>query len=85
MKNSRHNFTEAMDRAKLNSQVKRNRGQHVGASAKGWKRVHAPAPEKGSADRLIATVRAAWSCASGLAMEDYLRAVYPERYEGFEL
>lgn len=37
----------------------------------------------GSWDRLLTVTRATWDCHAGNAVEDYLRAAYPERYEAF--
>lgn len=82
MRNSKHNFTEAMDNAKEINMTRRNRGLGAGKAAKGWTRgTVAPVPEKGTYDRLRASVGYAWACHSSLAIEDYMRAVYPERYD----
>lgn len=35
----------------------------------------------GTWDHVLAEARARWECARGDAIEDYRRAVYPERYE----
>lgn len=37
----------------------------------------------GTWEHALGSARAAWHCARGLAIDDYLRNVYPERYEGF--
>lgn len=80
MRNSRHNFTESMDRAKELAQVRRNRGLATGKSAKGWarKRPH-HTPAKGSWDRLLTETRVRWNHAAGTAVDDYLWAVNPSR------
>ncbi len=43
----------------------------------------APSPAKDSHERAIIVNGIAWRLAADLAMEDFRRAVYPERYEGF--
>lgn len=41
--------------------------------------------ERGSFAELLARTRAHWDCARGGAIDDFLRAVFPDRLEGFEL
>jgi len=78
MRNSKHNFTEAMDAAKLRAQVRSNRGLGSGKAAKGWVRNrHHHTPAKGSWDRLLADTRARWHHAAGAAIGDYQWAVNP--------
>lgn len=76
-------FTGFMDGHKAQAQINRNRGLHVGKSAKGWQFKRAD-PEKGSWARLSEECRICVRLTNANALEDYLRAVYPERYEEFQ-
>lgn len=80
---AKHNFTDTMDRAKIAAQVNRNRGLHVGKQAKGWglKRYKVRAEE--GWHRTLGMARVQWSNAKGDALEEYCRAAFPERYEGW--
>lgn len=71
--------TDYLEQGRDRAALRRHRGQHTGKMATGWdwKRQD---PEKGSFERARQTVIAAWDCAKGGAQEDYLRAVFPERY-----
>jgi hypothetical protein len=40
-------------------------------------------PAMGTWERLTGLTTARWESASGITQEDYLRAAFPERYEGF--
>lgn len=81
MRNSTRNFTEYMERAKTNAQVRRNRGLGAGTAAPGWvrKRGHHPTPAQGSWERLLLDTRARWHHAAGAAICDYQWSVNPSR------
>jgi hypothetical protein len=59
--------------------ARRNRGLHTGKMAAGWD-YKRPDPETGSFAYVLASTKAKWSCAAGMAQEAYRRAVFPERY-----
>lgn len=78
-----YDFTAYMAAAKDRAAARRNRGLSTGKAAKGWDRKagdHAPV-ERGSFAELVARTRAHWDCARGECIEDFLRAVFPDRYE----
>lgn len=80
MRNSKHNFTEAMDAAKVRAVVRSSRGLGSGKAAKGWVRNrHHHTPAKGSWDRLLADTRARWHHAAGDAIGGYQWACNPSR------
>jgi len=66
----------AMDRA--------NRGQSTGRG--GSPRVN-PKDRRDYSDteKFLGGIVASWQCARADALEDYRRAVFPERYESFDL
>ena len=41
-------------------------------------------PAMGTWERLAGLTMARWECAVGAAQEEFLRAVYPERYEAWQ-
>lgn len=63
---------------------RRNRGLHTGKSAVGWDTVRREL-DAGTWDHHFASARAAVAAAISIIQEDYLRDVFPERYESFEL
>lgn len=83
-----YDFTAYMQAHKDRAAERRHRGLSTGKAAKGWERMpsdYAPAPERGSFAELVARTLAHWDCARGNACDDYLRAVFPDRFEGGEL
>jgi hypothetical protein len=46
-------------------------------------RSHRPVPPKGSWERLVGAVQAGWQSDTANAINEYERAVWPERYEEF--
>ena len=84
MNNNEISFSERMENAKLQAQISRNRSQHTGTCAKGWKATKRPDPPKGSWEYLTMKVRAEWRFERNEAIEAYRFAVYPERYEAIE-
>lgn len=75
-------FTGYMAGHQANAQAARNKGYHTGKSAKGWQFKRRD-PEAGSFARLAEECRISMRLTAANAIEDYLRAVYPERYEEF--
>lgn len=78
-----YDFTAYMAAHKDRASARRNRGLSTGKAARGHTRKagdHAPV-ERGSFAELLARTRAYWECARGEACEEYLRAVFPDRYE----
>jgi hypothetical protein len=75
-----HNhMIENADQYRANAIARRNRGRHTGKLAEGWE-YKRPDPEKGSFAHVLASTKAKWDCAAGMAQEAYRRAVFPERY-----
>lgn len=72
-------FTERMERGRDAAAARRHRGLTTGASAKGWDYVRREL-ERGTWDYHFASAKAAVQAAIGLAQDEYLRAVFPERY-----
>lgn len=82
---NKRDFVATMEAGKRRAQNTRNRGQGItGKAAKGWVRPSRKHnQELAPWARLLIEVRSYWTMARDLAVEDYLRAVYPERYEVF--
>lgn len=76
----KHNFTDTMELGKLQAQIDRNKGRHVGKSAPGWdrKRYRLQAPLS-PWRQLFALTRARWHTVAGQAMADYQWTVNPSR------
>ena len=75
----RNHMIENADLHRELAMQRRNRGLHTGKSAAGWDWSR-PDPAKGSFERARQAAVTAWQAIAGLAAEDYLRAVFPERY-----
>lgn len=75
-----------IDNADLHRELavqRRNRGLHTGKSAVGWDAVRREL-DAGTWDHHFASARAACAAAISIIQEDYLREVFPERYEAIE-
>lgn len=72
-------FVADMQAARDHASYRRHRGLHTGAVAPGWNWVR-PDPAKGSWAATLGAAKAILSEATGCAIEDYRRAVFPERY-----
>jgi hypothetical protein len=80
-----HNhMIENADEYRANAIARRNRGLHTGKSAAGWDYVQREL-EAGTWDHHFASARAAVRCAIAIAQEEYLRAVFPDRYDDMTL
>jgi hypothetical protein len=76
----KHNhMIENAEAYRANAIARRNRGLHTGQSAPGWNTVQREL-EAGTWDHHFASAKAAVQCAIAIAKEEYLRAVFPERY-----
>jgi hypothetical protein len=80
----RNYMIENADALKARAVRNRSRGYHTGKSAAGWDAKRAD-PAKGSFDRAIIVARSYWDCAKSEAHNDYLRAVFPERFDDVTL
>lgn len=80
-----YDFTAYMQAHKDVAASRRNRGLTTGKAAKGHTRARSSyAPlERGSFAELVVRTLAHWDCARGNAIDDYLRDVFPDRYEEF--
>jgi hypothetical protein len=81
---SKCDFVSTMEQGKRAAEQRRNRGLGGGKAAKGW--VKAPRPisiEDCTRDPEDMAVLY-WRQDVSDAIEDYLRTVYPERYEAWE-
>lgn len=72
-------FTDRMEAGRTAAAARRHSARVTGKSAKGWD-YKRPDPAKGSFERVRLAATAQWQAASGLAHEDYLRTVFPERF-----
>lgn len=77
-------FQERMEAGRDQAAYRRHRGLMSGKSAAGWDYVQREL-EAGTWDRHFASAKAAVRCAIDIAQEEYLRAVFPERYDDVTL
>jgi uncharacterized protein (UPF0548 family) len=77
-------FLERMEAGRDQAAYRRHRGLTTGKSAAGWDVVRREL-EAGTWNRHFASAKAAVQCAIAIAQEDYLRAVFPERYSDVTL
>lgn len=78
---SKADFVARMQAGKDRAQAARNRGQSTGKAAKGWIRVTNATDEDGPSDEQRA--HAYGVVAVEMAIEDWLRDLFPARYEAF--
>lgn len=74
-------FTERMEAGRDAAAARRHRGETTGKSAKGWDNVKRVDPARGTFEHAKQVALAYWDAARGEALESYLAAAYPERYE----
>jgi hypothetical protein len=77
-------FTERMERGRDAAAAKRHRGQTTGASAADWNRKRGE-HEAGTWDHFVTVAKVTLQHAVGMAHEEYLRTVFPERYDDVTL